>query len=79
MGTTFARFQKYLKEQLDNGSIYLWGGQGETLGELTDAYIKKRETSAANAKRVIKLRDAEKRRIPVCVHMTAAVLVCIFC
>lgn len=60
MGTTFARFQKYLKEQLDNGSIYLWGGQGETLGELTDAYIKKRETSAANAKRVIKLRDAEK-------------------
>ena len=64
MGTTFARFQKYLKEQLDNGSIYLWGGQGETLGELTDAYIKKRETSAANAKRVIKLRDARKKQYP---------------
>ncbi len=64
MGTTFARFQKYLKEQLDNGSIYLWGGQGETLGELTDAYIKKRETSAANAKRVIKLRDARKKKNP---------------
>ena len=40
-----------------NGSIYLWGGQGEDRAKLTDEYIKKKETSTANAKRVIALRD----------------------
>lgn len=40
-----------------NGSIYLWGGQGENRAKLTDEYIKKKETSTANAKRVIALRD----------------------
>ena len=73
-------FKKYLKEQLNNGSIYISGeGRARRSGELTDAYIKKRETSAANAKRVISSVMPEKGRIPVCAHMTAAVSACIFC
>lgn len=57
MGTTAARFGKYLEEQAECGSIYLWGGQGEPASMLTDEYIRKMETSEKNAKRVIKLRD----------------------
>lgn len=48
---------KYLNEQVENGSIYLWGGQGEHKDTLTDTYIKAKETSASNARRVIALRD----------------------
>ena len=54
----------HAKKEVKNGSIYLWGGQGETLDELTDSYIRSRETSEANAKRVMKLRDARKSKYP---------------
>lgn len=56
----YSDWELYLKGQTypdGNGSIYLWGGQGQTLDNLTDAYIDKRETSANNAKRVKALRD----------------------
>lgn len=54
----------HAKKEVKNGSIYLWGGQGEKLSKLTDAYIRSRETSEANAQRVIRLRDARKSKYP---------------
>ena len=54
-------FCAYLREQANNGSIYLWGGQGEPLDELTDEYIMQRETSKNNARRVMRLRDRRVR------------------
>jgi len=45
-----SRFIAYLKEQL--GNIYVWGAQGET--NISEAWIRKRETSAQNAERAIK-------------------------
>ena len=60
----YEEWRDYLEEQVKNGSIYLWGGQGETLDKLTDSYIEKRETSSANAKRVMKLRDKRKKDYP---------------
>lgn len=53
----YTDWRDYLEEQVNNGSIYLWGGQGEKKDKLTDAYIKAKETSSFNAKRVIDLRD----------------------
>lgn len=53
-------WELYLKAQTypdGNGSIYLWGGQGQTLDQLTDEFIIKKETSASNVRRVQKLRD----------------------
>lgn len=42
--------------QVKNGSIYVLGGQGETLDQITDAWIAKREhNDKANIKRVKKL------------------------
>lgn len=58
---SYKEWEKYFMSQSypeGNGSIYLWGGQGEGLAKLTDEYIEKKETSATNAKRVIALRDA---------------------
>ena len=60
----YEKWKTLLETEVDNKSIYLWGGQGETLGKLTDSYIKKKETSTSNAKRVIKLRDARKKKHP---------------
>jgi hypothetical protein len=45
------QFIEYLKNQL--GCIYVWGGQGET--DITEEWIKRRETSAVNASRAIAL------------------------
>ncbi|HWR19651.1 MAG TPA: NlpC/P60 family protein [Clostridia bacterium] len=45
------KFIEYLKNQL--GCIYVWGGQGET--DITEEWIKRRETSAVNASRAIAL------------------------
>lgn len=53
----YTEWRDYLEDEVKNGSIYLWGGQGEYKYVLTDKYIEKKETSSANAKRVIKLRD----------------------
>lgn len=45
------KFIEYLKNQL--GCIYVWGGQGET--DITEEWIKRRETNAVNASRAIAL------------------------
>lgn len=42
----------YATQQTKNGSIYLWGGQGEKLADLTDQDIYDKETSKANAETV---------------------------
>lgn len=57
-----ARFIAWLKGKV--GDIYVWGGQGET--DITEAWIRRRETSTANANKVIKLwkkRVAEGRSV----------------
>ena len=61
---SYEKWRDYLEEQVANGSIYLWGGQGEPLDKLTDSYIKKRETSESNAERVMTLRDQRKKKYP---------------
>ena len=52
---TLTAFLRYLEEQHANGSIYVWGAQGQTKPVITEAWIKKRETSDANADRAIAL------------------------
>ncbi|MBQ9950317.1 MAG: C40 family peptidase [Clostridia bacterium] len=47
------KFIEWLKQQV--GSIYVWGGQGET--EFNEAWIKKMETTDKNAQRAIKLYE----------------------
>ena len=43
----------FAQAQVDNGSIYVLGGQGETLNQITDSWIAKREHyDANNIKRV---------------------------
>ena len=46
-------FIAYLKGEVANGSIYVWGAQGEK--EITEGWIQRRETSKANAARAIAL------------------------
>lgn len=55
MGTAAALtgFIEYLDEQYKNGCIYVWGAQGES--DISESWIKKKETSAENANRAIKL------------------------
>ncbi len=45
-------FIQHLEEQLDNHSIYVWGAQGQQGEQITEAWIRRRETSAKNAERV---------------------------
>lgn len=47
-------FVEYLKEQVKNHSIYVWGGQGQRGDEITEKWIRSRETSKRNADRVIR-------------------------
>lgn len=51
-------FIEYLEEQVKNGSIYVWGAQGQN--DISEEWIKKRETSEKNANRAIALW---KRRV----------------
>lgn len=55
MGTAAALtgFIEYLDEQYKNGCIYVWGAQGES--DISESWIKKKETSTENANRAIKL------------------------
>lgn len=46
-----AEFIKYLIVQHSNRCIYVWGAQGET--EITEAWIRRMETSTSNANRAI--------------------------
>lgn len=47
-------FLDYLHEQVRNHSIYVWGAQGQQGATITEAWIKRRETSDANYKRAVK-------------------------
>lgn len=46
-------FTEYLKEQVRNHSIYVWGAQGQKKPTITEAWIRKREKSKRNADRAI--------------------------
>lgn len=46
------KFLNTAKKILDNHGIYLWGGQGEKVLSLTFEDIRKKETSADNARKV---------------------------
>lgn len=49
------KFIAHLEEEVRNGSIYVWGAQGQGADVISEAWIKKVETSANNAARAIKL------------------------
>ena len=42
----------YARKQVENGSVYVWGGQGELIRKLTVEKLAKMETSGYNAGRV---------------------------
>ena len=46
-------FLDYLHEQVANHSIYVWGAQGQQGPAITEAWIKRRETSDTNYKRAV--------------------------
>ena len=46
-----SEFLRYLKTEVKNGSIYVWGGQGES--NISESWIKKMETTPLNAQRAI--------------------------
>lgn len=48
-----AKFIAYLNEQVQDHSIYVWGAQGQKGNAVTEAWIRRRETSEANANRAI--------------------------
>ena len=48
------KIAKLAKDEVKNNSLYLWSGQGEKVMETTPETIKKKETSGANAGRVLK-------------------------
>ena len=47
-------FLEYLEEQVKNGSIYVWGGQGQNHEVISESWIRRMETSEKNAERAIK-------------------------
>ncbi|MDD3400435.1 MAG: peptidoglycan-binding domain-containing protein [Eubacteriales bacterium] len=48
-----SNFIDYLHEQVTNHSIYVWGAQGQQGAAITEAWIRKRETTDKNADRAI--------------------------
>ena len=57
-------FLSYLEEQKKNGSIYVWGAQGQGGGVISENWIRRMETSGRNADRAIvlwKRRKAEEK------------------
>lgn len=47
------KFIELLEREVKNHSIYVWGGNGETAPIVCEEWIRKKETSAANADRAI--------------------------
>lgn len=60
-------FIRMLEQEVANKSLYVWGAQGQLSSEVDEAWIKKRETNAANAARAIALRN--KRIAEGCKNM----------
>lgn len=50
-------FIQLLEKEVVNKSLYCWGAQGEPVASKTDAWIRNREVSVADANRVITLRN----------------------
>lgn len=48
-------FLSYLEEQVSNGSIYVWGAQGQGSETISESWIRRMETSQNNANRAIAL------------------------
>ena len=48
-----SEFTEYLKEQVNNHSIYVWGAQGQKKPTITEEWIRKREKTKRNADRAI--------------------------
>lgn len=48
-------FLDYLEEQVNNGSIYVWGAQGQGSETISESWIRRMETSQNNADRAIAL------------------------
>jgi hypothetical protein len=48
-----SEFISYLKKQKENHSIYAWSGQGQDHNTISEAWIRKMETSTQNANRAI--------------------------
>lgn len=46
-------FVKMAQAEVDNNSVYVWGGQGQKLSSMTFDKIREMETSDENARRVI--------------------------
>lgn len=46
-------FIEYLEEQVTNHSIYVWGAQGQQGKNITEAWIRKKETSQSDAQRAV--------------------------
>lgn len=53
MANKLKEFLSYLEEQVTNHSIYVWGAQGQQGSAITEAWIRKRETTEANFKRAV--------------------------
>ena len=53
MANNLKDFLAYLQEQVTNHSIYVWGAQGQQGAAITEAWIRKRETTDKNAERAI--------------------------
>ncbi|HWQ59358.1 MAG TPA: peptidoglycan-binding protein [Clostridia bacterium] len=47
------KFVQYLETRVKNHDIYVWGAQGEGKDVITESWIRKKETSADNARRAI--------------------------
>jgi Putative peptidoglycan-binding domain-containing protein len=54
-------FTEYLKEQVRNHSIYVWGAQGQKKPTITKEWIRKREKTKRNADRAIAHWEKEVR------------------
>lgn len=48
-----SEFTEYLKEQVQNHSIYVWGAQGQKKPTITEEWIRRREKTKRNADRAI--------------------------
>ena len=53
-------FLNYLEEQTENGSIYVWGAQGQDKNTISESWIRRMETSQTNAGRAIALWKKRK-------------------
>lgn len=65
-------FVNAVKQEVKNNSIYVWGGQGEMLRQITISKLESMETSKENVNRILKhvadvyIKDISRARIFDC-------------